>query len=353
MTFQELLTQLVFQGATDIHFHAGLPVLARVKGELRVSGKSNLGQEFTASLVDYFCSEKQKIHFEVHRQIDVAYSVPGFARFRVNLFRQRGSVSAVLRVIESSETQLQKVGLSDQQLQYFRSQTKGLILVCGPMGSGKTTTLARLIDEINTHHKRIIITVEDPIEYLHRSKQSAVLQRELGTDVLSPSAALAAAVRQNPDVMVIGEIRDQATVTAVLEAAQNGRLVLTSLNAPNFARGFGRMLEFFPPEERALARIFLAESLVGIIAQRLLPGLEGERVANFEVLALTPEIREYFKDAKRTPSLYEDLYDVGIQTFDHHLAELYWQRRIDRQTALASATTPENFKILLESSGPD
>lgn len=347
MTFQELLTQLVYRGATDIHLHAGLPVMGRVKGELRTFGNSNLSPEFTASLVDFFCDEQQKARFVVQRQVDLAYSVAGFSRFRVNLFRQRGSVSVILRLIESDERQLHKVDLDPHHIRHFCAQTRGLVLVCGPVSSGKSTTLSRLVDEINQHYKRIIITIEDPIEYLHRPKESIVLQRELGADVLTPNAAVTAAMRQNPDVIVLGEIRDLATASAVLEAAQSGKLVLTSLNAPNFARGFQRMLELFPSEDRAMARIFLSESLVGIIAQRLLPGLGTDRIGNFEVLHVSPEIRAHLKNPHLT-HLYEALREYGVPTFDHHLAELYRQGRIDLQTATASASSPENLKLLLD-----
>ena len=348
MTFQKLLTQLVYQGATDIHLHAGLPVMAKVKGELRAFGNSNLSPDFTASLLDFFCDDQQKARFAVQRQVDVAYSVAGFSRFRVNLFRQRGSVSVILRLIESDQAQLQKVDLDPAHIAHFCAQTKGLVILCGPMNSGKSTTLSRLVDEINQHYKRIVITIEDPIEYMHRPKQAIVLQRELGADVLSPNAAITAAMRQNPDVIVVGEIRDQATATAVLEAAQSGKLVLTSLNAPNFARGFQRMLEFFSHEDRAMARISLSESLLGIIAQRLLPGLGGKRIGNFEVLHVTPEIRARLKNTHLIPNLYEALWDFGVQTFDHHLAELYRQGRIDLQTASASASSPESLKALLD-----
>ena len=254
--------------------------------------------------------------FKSRHQVDLAYSVPGLARFRVNLFRQRGSVSAVLRIITSDEAALQVVNLSQETIEFFRDQEKGLVLVTGATGSGKSTTLARIVDEINRVHAKMIVTVEDPIEYLHKSKRSAVVQRELGVDARSFSEALIAAMRQDPDIIMIGEIRDHATAAAALSAAQTGHLVFSTLHTQDSVRTINRMIELFPPHERSTARILFAESLVGIVSQRLLPRRDGGgRVAAMEILKGTLRIKDLVRDEERTGELYDALQ--GCQARRH------------------------------------
>ena len=348
MHFNELLQQLVERGASDVHLHVGMPPLARIDGRLQPVSESKIAPRFTDALVDLMCDEAQKGAFKTRHQVDLAYSVPGLARFRVNLFRQRGSVSAVLRVITSDETALQVVNLSDDTLRYFRDQEKGLVLVTGATGSGKSTTLARIVDEINREHAKMIVTVEDPIEYLHRSKRSAVVQRELGVDARSFSEALVAAMRQDPDVIMIGEIRDHATAAAALSAAQTGHLVFSTLHTQDSVRTINRMIELFPPHERATARILFAESLVGIVSQRLLPRTDGGRVAAMEILKGTLRIKDLVRDEERTGELYDALRDAkldGMQLFDDHLAELYADGTISFETGMAAATSAQAFKM--------
>jgi twitching motility protein PilT len=349
MHFNELLEQLVERGASDVHLHVGMPALARIDGQLKPVSEARIAPKFTDGLVELMCDEPQKVAFKTRHQVDLAYSVPGLARFRVNLFRQRGSVSAVLRVITSDEATLQVVNLTQETIDFFRDQEKGLVLVTGATGSGKSTTLARIVDEINRHHAKMIVTVEDPIEYLHRSKRSAVVQRELGVDARSFSEALVAAMRQDPDVIMIGEIRDHATAAAALSAAQTGHLVFSTLHTQDSVRTINRMIELFPPHERATARILFAESLVGIVSQRLLPRADGSgRVAAMEILKGTLRIKDLVRDEDRTGELYDALRDArldGMQLFDDHLAELYGSGAISYETGMAAATSSQAFKM--------
>src|SRR5690554_2411578 len=348
MHFNDLLQRIVERGASDVHLHVGLPAMARISGKLNPVTESKITPRFTEALLDMMCDERQKAVFAEKHQIDLAYSVSGLGRFRVNLFRQRGSVSAVLRVINSDEKSLQVVNLPTDTVEYFRDQEKGLVLVTGPTGSGKSTTLARIVDEINQHHSRMIVTVEDPIEYLHRSKRSIVVQRELGSDAPSFSEALTAAMRQDPDVILIGEIRDHATAAAALSAAQTGHLVFSTLHTQDSVRPIHRMIELFPPHEREPARILFAVSLVGLVSPPLLPRGGGGRVAATEILKGTLRVEDLIRDEERTPELYDVLKEArldGMQSFDDHLAELYAQGIIDYETGYTAATSSQAFKM--------
>ncbi len=348
MHFNDLLQRIVERGASDVHLHVGLPAMSRVNGKLSPVTESKITPRFTEALIDLMCDERQRAVFAEKHQVDLAYSVSGLGRFRVNLFRQRGSISAVLRVINANESALNVVNLPQETIQYFRDQEKGLVLVTGPTGSGKSTTLARIVDEINKTHSRMIVTVEDPIEYLHRSKRSIVVQRELGVDAPSFSEALTAAMRQDPDVILIGEIRDHATAAAAISAAQTGHLVFSTLHTQDSVRTINRMIELFPPHERETARVLFAESLVGVVSQRLLPTVTGSRVAATEILKGTLRVKDLVRDEDRTPELYDVLREArldGMRSFDDHLAELYDQGIIGYETGYHAATSSQAFKM--------
>ena len=348
MTFNDMLASFVAKGASDIHLHAGLYPMARLSGRLVPVGETKLSQAATESLITIMCDERQRGIFADKHQVDLAYSISGVGRFRVNLFRQRGSVSAVLRVINSDEAQLRVVNLPPELLAYFRDQEKGLILVTGPTGSGKSTTLTRIIDEINQTHDKMIITVEDPIEFQHRSKRSIIVQREIGVDALSFSDALVTAMRQDPEVIMIGEIRDYATAAAAISAAQTGHLVFSTLHTLDTVRTVNRVMELFPPHERNAARILFADSLVGIVSQRLLPRAGGGRVAASEIMKGTLRIKDLLRDESRYGELYDALRDSkldGMQLFDDALADLYAQGKIDFDTGFHAATSAQSFKM--------
>jgi len=349
MMLNDLLAGFVKKGASDIHLHAGLAPLIRVNGKLIPVSDKRLTPQFTESLVEIICDKKYKAILERDNQVDLAYGVPGLARFRVNIFKQRGSFSAVLRVINADDTVLQIVNLPEDIITYFKEQEQGLVLVTGPTGSGKSTTLARILDEINKSYQKMIITIEDPIEFLHKSKQSAVIQREIGVDANSFSEALVAAMRQDPEVIMIGEIRDYATASAALSAAQTGHLVFSTMHTIDTVRTVNRMLELFPPDERDTTRLLFAESLVGVVSQRLLPrkGSQG-RVAATEILKGNLRVKDLIQDEDRTHELYEAIQDSrldGMQTFDDHIAFLYQNDVIDYQTGMGAATSSQAFKM--------
>ncbi|MEM7739030.1 MAG: ATPase, T2SS/T4P/T4SS family, partial [Deinococcota bacterium] len=221
-------------------------------------------------------------------------------------------------------------------------------LVTGPTGSGKSTTMSRIIDEVNQVHEKMIITVEDPIEYLHKPKKSVIVQREIGPDAMTFKDALIAAMRQDPDVILIGEIRDQATASAAIEAAQTGHLVFATLHTQDTVRTVNRVMDLFPPEERDTARVLFAESCIGILSQMLLPRKTGGRVAAMEVLKVNLRVRDLIKDENRTPEIYEVLEDSradGMQSFDDHLSELYEADLIDYDTGMLAATSSQKFKM--------
>jgi len=349
MHFNDLLRMAVERGSSDLHLHVGLPAMARVSGRLLPINDAKMPPRATESLIDLMCNEKQKATFAERHQVDLAYSVAGLGRFRVNLFRQRGSVSAVMRIINSDPASLAVVNLPQDTIEYFRDMEKGLVLVTGPTGSGKSTTLARIVDEINTRHNKMIVTVEDPIEFLHSSKSSVVVQRELGVDAPSFADSLVAAMRQDPDVIMIGEIRDHATAQAALSAAQTGHLVFSTLHTQDSVRTVNRMIELFPPHERDTARILFAESLVGVVSQRLLPRRGGQgRVAATEILKGTLRVKDLVRDEERTAELYDVLREAkldGMRAFDDHLAELYAEGVIDFDTGYAAATSSQAFKM--------
>ncbi len=349
MNFSDLLSTLVQRGASDIHLHCGLPPLARINGKLTPVEGSKVVPAFTEKLVEVMGDERQRAVFADKHQVDLAYSVSGLARFRVNLFRQRGSVSVVMRVITNDESKLKVVNLPQETVDYFRDKEKGLVLVTGPTGSGKSTTLARIIDEINQIHNKMIVTVEDPIEYLHRSKKSAIVQREIGVDALSFADSLVAAMRQDPEVIMIGEIRDHTTAAAALSAAQTGHLVFSTLHTQDTVRTINRMIELFPPHERATSRILFAESLVGIVSQRLVPRSDRPgRVAAMEIMKGTLRIKDLIRDEERSSELYDAIRDStldGMQLMDDHLARLYAEGTIAFETGLAAATSQQAFKM--------
>jgi twitching motility protein PilT len=348
MTLNDLLVSLVDKGASDIHLHADTYPMIRIDGQVLQAGDTKLSPAATESLVQLLCDERQQQLFAAQQQIDLSYDVHSVARFRVNLFRQRGAVSAVMRVVKVDETHLSLVPLPPELVTFFRDQEKGLILITGPTGSGKSTTLTRIIDEINRVHNKVIITVEDPIEYLHHNKRSVIVQREIGVDAPSFSTALVAAMRQDPDVIMIGEIRDYATAAAAISAAQTGHLVLSTLHTIDTVRTVNRMIELFPPHERASAQMFFADALVGIVSQRLLPQLGGGRVVAMEIMKGTLRVKDLLRDETRHNELYEAVKDSrldGMQLFDDALAQLYAQGKIDFSTGFHAATSSQSFKM--------
>jgi twitching motility protein PilT len=352
MKLDDLLKHCVAQGASDIHLHAGMSPHIRVNGKMRPVAPGILSAGLTEGLVAQMCNERQRETFAQKNQVDFAYSIPSTGRFRVNLFRQRGSVSVVLRVINSDTSLLARVKLPGDTMEFFANQKRGIVLVTGPTGSGKSTTLAAIIDCINNTREEMIVTIEDPIEMLHPNKKSVVVQREIGQDAPSFSEALVAAMRQDPDVIMIGEIRDYATAQAAISAAQTGHLVFSTLHTMDTIRTVNRIMELFPPEERSIARILFADALVGVVSQRLLPRADGQgRVAALEVMRGTLRVKDLIKDEDRTPQLKDALLEgreVGMLAFDDHLAELCSDGIIEFDTGYSAATSPHEFKLRVQ-----
>ncbi|AFZ68305.1 type IV pilus twitching motility protein PilT [Deinococcus peraridilitoris] len=355
MTLDELLRTMVARRASDVHLQAGSAPTARIDGVLVPFGDSVLMPSDTATLARSLLSSDQWEDFEYRNELDSAYSLPGVGRFRCNVFRQRGAVGIVMRVVGDVIPSFEALGLPAQAMRDFASHGRGLILVTGPTGSGKTTTLASLLDHINHSYPSNIITIEDPIEILHKNKRAIVVQREIGNDTRDFRTALKYAMRQDPDVIMIGEMRDKETVEAALSAAQTGHLVLSTLHTNDAVRSVNRIIDFFQPHERDQIRILLADSLIGILSQRLLRRSDGVgRVLGLELLINTPLIKDYIKDEEKTPLIKDALIEDnirGMHTFDQHLVELYTNKFITLDEALENATSPHEVRLMITRQG--
>jgi twitching motility protein PilT len=348
----DLLAKMVGRGASDVHLQAGAPPHVRIDGELLPWEDSpNLTPAQTEQIAMAMMTEGQRDAFRHRHELDFAFTIPEVARFRCNAYRQRGSVGVVMRVIGDAIPGFDALGLPGQVVSEFAEQPRGLVLVTGPTGSGKTTTLAAMVDHINRRYSRNVITVEDPIEILHRNQKCLVVQREVGLDTADFVDALKYAMRQDPDVIMIGEMRDKATVEAAITAAQTGHLVLSTLHTLDAVRTINRIIDFFQPHERDQIRTMLAESLLGILSQRLLPRADGPgRVLTSEVLVNTPLIRDYIKDPDKTSLVKEALMEDnlrGMRTFDQDLVELYLDGRITLEDATFMATSPHELRLMI------
>lgn len=348
----DILKSMVAQRASDIHLHAGAPPYMRIDGVLKpLAGMTKLTSQQTEQIALAMMSESQRELFMHRHELDFAFTIPQVARFRCNIFRQRSSVGIVMRVVGDTVPSFETLGLPPPVVTEFASQTRGLVLVTGPTGAGKSTTLAAMVDYINRKFPHNVITIEEPIEILHHNHKSLVIQREVGLDTANFADALKYALRQDPDVIMIGEMRDKETVEAAITAAQTGHLVLSTLHTLDAIRSVNRIIDFFPPHEREQIRIMLAESLLGILSQRLLPRTDGPgRVLALEILVNTPLIRDYIKDESKTPLIKEAILQDnirGMQSFDQHLVELYMESKVSLEDALSFATSAHEFRLML------
>ena len=348
----DLLKTMVSQHASDVHLHAGAPPYMRIDGSLvPFQGVPVLTPQQTEQIALAMMSETQRELFLHRHELDFGFTIPGVARFRCNVFRQRGSIGIVMRVIQDTVASFETLGLPVDILRDFAGRARGLVLVTGPTGSGKSTTLAAIIDFVNRKYPKNIITIEDPIEILHRNQRSLVIQREIGQDTSDFFSALKYAMRQDPDVIMIGEMRDRETVEAAITAAQTGHLVLSTLHTLDTVRTVNRIIDFFPPHERDQIRVLFAESLLGIVSQRLLPRSSGPgRALALEILINTPLIRDYIKDENKTHMIKDALIEDnlrGMQTFDQHLVELYLNGQISLDDAITAATSSHELKVML------
>ncbi|MGH2937983.1 MAG: type IV pilus twitching motility protein PilT [Solirubrobacterales bacterium] len=348
--FSDVLSRMVVARASDVHLSAGFPPAMRDKGKIQpMEGFAPMTPQQTREVVYGILNDDQRKRFEIEKQLDFAYAIPGVARFRVNCFFQRGSVSAAFRLVPQEIPSLDSLGVP-QVLRELTSKPRGFVLVTGPTGSGKSTTLAAMIDVINSANQDHILTIEDPIEFLHRHKQSVVNQREIGADAADFSHGLRAALREDPDVILVGEMRDLETISTALTAAETGHLVFATLHTQSTAQTVDRIIDVFPPEQQGQVRTQLSIALQGIVTQQLLPTADGQgRVVACEVLIPTPAIRNLIREGK-THQIYAALQTsgaMGMQTMDADLARLVRAGQVSRSLAEQRASVPEELNRLL------
>lgn len=345
----ELLLEVLERGGSDLHITVGVPPVVRVNGRLNHLDYPRLMPKDTQELVYSILTQDQREKLERNWEFDFSYSVPGKARFRVNVYYQRNSVGAAFRLIPIRIRSLQELGLP-LILEQITKKPRGFVLVTGPTGSGKSTTLASLINIINEARTDHIITIEDPIEYLHQHKKSVVNQREVGSDTKSFNEALKYVLRQDPDVILIGEMRDMETVAAALTAAETGHLVFATLHTQDAAQTVDRIIDVFPPYQQQQVRIQLAGTLQAVISQQLLQTRDGRgRVVACEVMIPTPGIRNMIREAKthQIPNAMQTGQKHGMMTMDQSLADLYRRGLITFDTALARAIDPNDLRQML------
>lgn len=344
ITMNELLTKAKEKGASDLHLTVGVKPKCRIIGDLvEMEGYDILTPAVTKELVYSMLPPMLEQSFEELGEADFSYAIQGLGRFRVNAFHQRGSCGAVLRVISTEIPSAQKLGLP-QSVINLTNQKRGLVLVTGPTGSGKSTTLASLIDIINANKKVNIITLEDPIEYLHNHKQANVNQREVGIDTMSFSAAIRAALREDPDIILVGEMRDLDTISTAITAAETGHLVFSTLHTIGSAETIDRIIDTFPPHQQTQIRVQLASVLRCVISQQLLPTFDGKsRVAAFEVMHGTPAISNLIREGKthQIDSIIQTSKKLGMVMMDDYLFDLFLKHKIDGQHAIEYAQDQE------------
>lgn len=336
--------------ASDVHMKAGVPPILRIYGNLvPIKGYERLAPDEIAKAAMRIMNDTQKETFKKHQQVDMAYSVPGLGRFRVNIFQQRGAVGVVLRVIPIKIQTFEELNLPPV-LHTISNEVRGLILVTGVTGSGKSTTLASVLDQINNNRSAHIITAEDPIEFLHRDKRCIINQREIGVDAQSFTEALRGALRQDPDVIMVGEMRDLETIEIALTAAETGHLVLSTLHTIDAMETVNRVVSVFPPYQQKQIRIQLAGVIKGIISQRLIPTKDGMgRAPAIEVMVTTSRIRECIEDKEKTKEIADAITKgyttYGMQTFDQSLLALMNKDIITYEEALREASNPADFEL--------
>jgi twitching motility protein PilT len=344
MDITELLAFSAKQGASDLHLSAGLPPMIRVDGDVRRINLPALDHKQVHALIYDIMNDKQRKDFEEFLETDFSFEVPGVARFRVNAFNQNRGSGAVFRTIPSKVLSMEDLGMGE----IFRKISdvpRGLVLVTGPTGSGKSTTLAAMLDYINSNKYHHILTVEDPIEFVHESKKCLINQREVHRDTLGFSEALRSALREDPDIILVGEMRDLETIRLALTAAETGHLVFGTLHTTSAAKTIDRVVDVFPAEEKSMVRSMLSESLQSVISQTLLKKIGGGRVAAHEIMIGTPAIRNLIREDK-VAQMYSAIQTggtLGMQTLDSCLKGLVAKGIVTRENAREKAKTPENF----------
>jgi twitching motility protein PilT len=348
--FSEVLMKMVEARASDVHLTPGIPPVLRVRGQITpMDGYPPLTAQHTRDVVYSILNDDQRKRFENNKSLDFAYAIPGVARFRVNTYFQRGAISAALRHTPDQIPDLEELGLPPV-IREFTKKPRGFVVVTGPTGSGKSTTLASMVHIINHEREEHILTIEDPIEFLHKHGKCIVNQREIGSDALDFSSALRGALRQDPDVILVGEMRDLETISTALTAAETGHLVFATLHTQSASQTVDRIIDVFPPHQQGQVRMQLSIALQGIVTQQLLPTADGSgRAVATEVLVPTPAVRNLIREGK-THQLYSTIQTSGasgMQTMDADLARLVRQGKISRTLAEQRSAVPEELKRLL------
>jgi twitching motility protein PilT len=352
MDLNAYLGAAIQHGGSDLHLKVGSPPMARIDGELTPVGERPLTDgdlEAVLALVTERTPMKLQ-QFQETGDVDTAYSAEGLGRFRVNGFRQRGSISFAFRHVPAEVPTFEELGLPEG-VERLADEHRGLILVTGATGSGKSTTLAAMVDSINRTRRLHVVTIEDPIEIMHRDRSCIVNQREVGLDTESFRQALRRVLRQDPDVILIGELRDEETAQVALQAAESGHLVLSTMHTVDAAETVGRMIEFFPPTKQLMIRQILAGVLRGVVSQRLLPAKNGGRIAAIEVMVNTARIAELIRDPLKTGGIIEAIEEGGyhhMQSFAQHLVQHVLDEKVEFETAATAATNRHDFEIAVQ-----
>jgi len=360
MELNDILKAAIRHGASDVHLKAGLLPVFRINGKLvPLKVPEPLHPEELSAMSTLILTEEQRKKFELVRELDCAYSVSGLGRFRVNIFIQRGTIGIVLRVVPIGVQSFEELHLP-KVLEKVALENRGLVLCTGTTGCGKSTTLASIIEYINIHRSCHIVTIEDPIEFLLHDRKSIINQRELGVDTISFAGALRSALRQDPDVILVGEMRDLETIETAIMAAETGHLVLSTLHTLDAAETINRVVGAFPPYQQKQVRIQVASLLKSVISQRLVPRADGKgRVPAIEVMINTARVREYIEDKDKTKKIREAIaqgfVSYGMQTFDQSLMLLYKEGLISLDEALRQASNPDDLALRIRgiSSGTD
>jgi twitching motility protein PilT len=352
MNIRSVLDKMIAAHASDLHLKAGTPPVVRVDGVLYTLDEPPPSAPELRDAVDQLLNDEQRLYFSTHNEIDFAFGVSGLARFRANVFMQRGTPALALRHVPVEVPSIEDLMLP-QVVRDLAFSPRGLVLVTGRTGSGKSTTLAAMIDALNRVTTRNIITVEDPIEFLHRDRMSFIHQREVGLDTRSFHDGLKYVLRQDPDIILVGEIRDLETMSTTLMAADTGHLVLSTLHTTDVVQTLQRIVSFYPPHQHDELRLSMATNLRAVIAQRLIPRRDGAgRVPACEVMVGTPTVREYIMNAEKTPLLHgviaEGMTQYGSQTFDQSIMQLLRDGLISEEEALKNATNPNELELKLK-----
>jgi twitching motility protein PilT len=349
------LRELVRREGSDLHLKVGSKPLYRVHGHLAAEEIAEvLTAQDTESAMKELLQDASKLEeFATEHEVDFSFEIPGVARYRINAFQQRGVISMACRAIPHKISTIEELALPDV-VRELAEEERGIVLLTGTTGSGKSTTLAAMIDHMNNTMHKHIVTIEDPIEFVHDDKRSVINQREVGMDTASFKRALRRVLRQDPDVILVGEMRDEETVQTALSAAETGHLVLSTIHTVDATESINRMLDFFPPHQHSQARSMIAGTIKGVISQRLVPGADGGRVAVCEILRMTGRVRDMITDPAQTGKLVEVIAAgayYGMQTFDQALFGHVKAGRVTFEEAMSVASSPADFKLLMQADG--